>query len=154
MKLDVGHPRPSSVEAQLCTVGVLVGTHQCATVSRMTLWQRAKPVRAVGESPVILSRLANVFVSLSSVRVFRIVKLYLWLMRSVECGNTYTPARRQALPCELSVVSNCPTPLFNVTRDVIRRISSSPAVHSESLQLSFDHKLFIRHAVCSRRSEN
>ena len=52
------------------------------------------------------------------------------------------------------VVSNCPTPLFNVPRDMIRRISSSSAVHSEYLQLSLDHKLFIRHAVCSRRSEN
>ena len=47
-----------------------------------------------------------------------------------------------------------PTPLFNVTPDMVRRISSSPVVHSELLQLSFELKLFIWHAVCSRRSEN
>ena len=55
--------------AHWCTVGVLTGTHQCATESRMTLWQSANPVRAVGASPFILSPLANVFVSLSSVMV-------------------------------------------------------------------------------------
>ena len=58
-----------------CTVCVLAGTHQCATESRMTLWQNANPVRAVGASPVILSPTANVFVGLSSVIVFRTVKL-------------------------------------------------------------------------------
>ena len=41
----------------------------------MTLWQSAGHVCAVGASPVMLSPLANVFVSLSSVMVFRIVKL-------------------------------------------------------------------------------
>ena len=35
--------------------------------------------------------------------------------------GTLTPARRQALPCELIVASNCPTPLFNVTPDVKSR---------------------------------
>ena len=45
---------------------VLAGPHQCATESRMTLWQSANPMRAVGASPVILSPHANVFVSLSS----------------------------------------------------------------------------------------
>ena len=60
-----------------CRVKLVAGgTHQCATESRMTLWRSANPVRAVGASPVILSRLANVFVSLSSVMVFRMVKLY------------------------------------------------------------------------------
>ena len=52
------------------------------------------------------------------------------------------------------LLPNCPTPLFSVTPDVIRRISSSLAVRSEYLQLSFELVLFIRHAVCSRRSEN
>ena len=56
-------------------MGVLAGTHQCVTESRMTLWQSANPVRAVGASPVIFSPLANVFVTLSSVMVFCIVKL-------------------------------------------------------------------------------
>ena len=56
-------------------MGVLAGTHQCATESKVTLWQSANPVRAVGASVVVLSPLANVFVSLSSVMVFRIVKL-------------------------------------------------------------------------------
>ena len=30
-----------------CTVGVLAGTHRCATVSRVTLWQSANPFRGV-----------------------------------------------------------------------------------------------------------
>ena len=49
---------------------VLARTHQCATESKMTLWQSANSVRAVGASPVILSPLAKVSVSLSSVMVF------------------------------------------------------------------------------------
>ena len=56
-------------------MGVLAKTHQCATESRMTLWPSANPVRTVGASPVILSPLANVFVSLSSVMAFCIVTL-------------------------------------------------------------------------------
>ena len=47
-------------------------THQCATDSKMTLWQCANPVRAAGASPIILFRLPNVFVILSSVMVIRI----------------------------------------------------------------------------------
>ena len=39
------------------------------------LEQSANPVREVGASTVVLSALANVFVKLSSVMVFRIVKL-------------------------------------------------------------------------------
>ena len=50
-----GPPTASPPQRHWCTVGVLVGTHQCATESRMTLWQSANPVRAVGASPVILS---------------------------------------------------------------------------------------------------
>ena len=49
--------------------GALARTHQCATESRVTLWQSATPVRAVGASPVVLSPLANVFASLSSLMV-------------------------------------------------------------------------------------
>ena len=37
-----GHPRPS-LFGHPCTVGVLAGTHQCATLSRVTLWQSANP---------------------------------------------------------------------------------------------------------------
>ena len=71
-----------------CTVGVLAGTHQCATESRVTLWQSANPVRAVGASPVVLSPLAKVFVSLSSVMVFRTVKLVILqtIVTLVFCG--------------------------------------------------------------------
>ena len=61
-----------------CAVGVFAGTHQC----------RANPVRAVGASPVVLSPLANVFVSLSSVMVFHIVKLVILqtIVTLVLCG--------------------------------------------------------------------
>ena len=69
-----GHPRPPSVEA-LAYRGCPCRDHQCATESRVTLWQSANPVRAVGASLVVLSSLAKVFVSLSSVVVFHIVKL-------------------------------------------------------------------------------
>ena len=54
---------------------------------------------------------------------------------------------RKTLPRELIVVSNWSTPLFNVTRHVIRRISSSPVVHSESLQLSFEIPILLSAAV-------
>ena len=64
MKRVLGHPRPLSVEAQVYR-GCPCRNHQSATESRMTLWQSANPVRAVGACPVILSPLANVFVSLS-----------------------------------------------------------------------------------------
>ena len=71
-----------------CTVGVLGGTHQCATEYRVTLWQSANHVRAVGASAVVFSPLANVFVSLSSVMVFRIVKLVILqtIVTLVFCG--------------------------------------------------------------------
>ena len=59
--------------------------------------QNANPVRAVGASPVVLPSFANVFV----------------ILVSVTCWNTYTPARREALYCELILVSNCLTPYFN-----------------------------------------
>ena len=42
VELVSGHPRPSLFGHQ-CTVGVLAGTHGCATKSRMTLWQSANP---------------------------------------------------------------------------------------------------------------
>ena len=69
---------------------VLAGTHQCATESRMTLWQSANAVRAVGASPVILSPLKNVCASLSSVMVFRIVKLKIskQIATHVFCGTS------------------------------------------------------------------
>ena len=67
---------------------VLAGTHQCATEYRVTLWQSANYVRAVGASAVVFSPLANVFVSLSSVMVFRIVKLVILqtIVTLVFCG--------------------------------------------------------------------
>ena len=40
MEPVVGHPRPSLFG---CTVGVLAGTHRCATESGVTLWQSANP---------------------------------------------------------------------------------------------------------------
>ena len=74
-------------------------------------------------------------------------------MCSVACWNTYT-ARRKALLASSLSFPTVPLLFLQGHRDVIRRISSSRAVHSESLQLFLDHKLIIRHAVCSRRSEN
>ena len=103
--------------------------------------QSANPVPAVSASPVVSPALANVFVRLSK----QIVMLEFCDMQEYlhACSTI-------ALPCELIVVFDCPTPLFNVTPDVTRQISSSPVVCSETFQFSLDHKLFIRHAVCSR----
>ena len=87
--------------------------------------QSANPVRAVSASPVVLSAFANVFVRLSK----RIVILVFWDMLEYlhACSKI-------ALPCELIVVSNCPAPLFNVTPDVTRQISSSPVVCSDTFR--------------------
>ena len=94
------------------------------------------------------------FVSLSSVMVFRIVKLVILqtIVTLVFCGmseyvhpcSTISAALRTHGRFQLS------TPLCNATPDVTRQISSSPVACSESFQLSLDHKLFIRQAVCSR----
>ena len=67
----------------------------------MTLWQSANPVRAVGESPVVLSPLANVFVSLSSVMVFRIVVLMILqtIVTFVFCGMLKYLHKRRVLHC-------------------------------------------------------
>ena len=108
--------------------------------------QSTNPVRAVRASPVVSSELANAFVRLSRQIV---ILLFCDMLEYLHACSTIV------LSCELIVVSNCPTPLFNVTPDVTRQISSSPVVCSESFQFSLDHKLFIRHAVCSRsRSKN
>ena len=99
----------------------------------------ANPVRAVSASPVVSSALANVFVRLSKPIV---ILVFCDMLEYLHPRSTI------ALPCEL-IVSNCLTP------DVARQVSSSPVACSESFQFPLDHKLFIRHAVCSRsRSEN
>ena len=48
-------------------MGVLVGTHQCASdaPAGWHLEQSANPVRAVSASPAVLSQTSHVFVSLS-----------------------------------------------------------------------------------------
>ena len=42
VEVTSGHPRPS-LFGHRCTVGVVAGTHLCATESRVTLWQSANP---------------------------------------------------------------------------------------------------------------
>ena len=81
MQFVVDHPRPSHcVGTGVPWVATSVPSDAQAGRHRE---QSANPVREVGASIVVLSSFANVFVTLSSVMVFR-----------VTCWNTYTPARR------------------------------------------------------------
>ena len=84
-----GHPRGTGVPSD-----AQAGGHR---------EQNANPMRAVSASPVVSSALAHVFVRLST----PIVILVFWDMLEYLHGCSTI-----ALPCELIVVSNCPTPLL------------------------------------------
>ena len=82
-----GHPRPS-LSKHRCTVGVLAGTHRCATESRVTLWQSANPC----------------FVCCWSRNVVCVPSARVRTPRSCATENTYISARLEAL-FKLSIVT-------------------------------------------------
>ena len=86
-----GHPRLSLCGHQ-CTVGVLAGTHPCATVSRVSLWQKANP--------------CCVFVGVVGVSTSCVPCAHVRVRTSHSCAieNNCVPARLEALS-KLSVVA-------------------------------------------------
>ena len=89
-RLRSGRPRPSLFGHQ-CTVGILAGTHRCATESKVTLWQSANP--------------CCVFVGVvtSCVPCARVRGR---ASRTCATENAYTPARLEALS-KLSAGCGC-----------------------------------------------
>ena len=159
MKRVLGHPRPPSVEAlvyrgcpcrdppvghrvqddsvaerQPCACGCCVSCHLVADfehVCELVLYDGVLHRETVNSPNQLI-----------------VIRVFCGMWEYLHTCSTVSAALRAQSRFQLS------SPLFNVTPDVIRRISSSPVVCLEPLQLSFELKLFIRHAVCSRRSEN
>ena len=74
----MGHPRPHHYVGFVVYRGCPCRDPPVCPSDAQARWHReqsANPVCAVGASPVVSSAFANVFVSLSFVVVFRIVKL-------------------------------------------------------------------------------
>ena len=131
VELVVGHPRPS-LFGHRCTVGVLAGTHRCATESRVTLWQSANPCCVfVGVVGVVTSCVPCVRVRGRT-------------SRSCATENTYTPAPLEAL-FKLSVVAIL-SPSYH-----LRQIFSAGCGCSLQLVILFD-TFFISFEISSKCS--
>ena len=114
-----GPPAASPPRWALVYRGCPAGTHQCATESRMTLWQSANPVRAVGVcAPVASSSPSNVFFELFhcegvSHREAVSLQTTLYSLRSLGCGITSIFCASQLSSCVNRGLDVLPNSLIN-----------------------------------------
>ena len=147
MRIVVGHPRPShcmGTGVPWVSLPRPTSVPSDAQAGRRRE-QSANSVREVGASPVVSSASANVYVTYTSVMVFRTVKLK--CSCSVTCWNTYNTCSTisAALRAYFIGVSTCLTPDFKclliTSCSLTVRLLTFSALGSPSLSFSAEASL-------------